>query len=128
MSFEYGHFGAGFDLSTVSAAALRFSDLVSTRGEPVSIVRLTEIGEDDYGQPQYSESSHTERVFREERGRERILRPGTMNRASVRLFMKPWAAVKEDGYEVEIDGERYHIASLVRTRAYLQLELERKAT
>lgn len=107
--------------------ALRFRDFVQTRGEPITVVRLTEAGEDDYGNPVYAESSHTEKAFVEMDGRERDLPPGTVKIGSLRLFLVLWAAVQGDNHEVEIDGLRYHIVSLVKTRAYMQVEGERKA-
>ena len=127
MSFSYGQFATGFSVSTPPAEALRFSDLVGTRGEPVSIIKLTETGEDDYGQSVYSESSWTERAFVERRGLERDLMAGTVKLGSLRLFLPRWTAVKEDGYEVEVDGVRYHIDAVTRTRAYKLVEAERKA-
>lgn len=127
MSFQYGQFGTGF-LSLTSAQSLRFKDLVETRGEDISIIELTETGEDEYGQPVYSETARSEKAFVERRARERILQPGTVKLGSIRLFMILWAAVQEDGYEVEVDGLRYHITGLVKTGTYLQIEAERKAS
>ena len=127
MSFRYGHFGTGFSRTMPPATALRFEELVKTRGRDVSIIRLTETGEDDYGQPIYKESSYTEKAFLERVGRERDLPPGTLKEGLIRLFMVPWAAIGEDGYEVAIDGVRYHITGLDEREAYLLVEAERKA-
>ena len=107
--------------------ALRFEEFVKTRGREMSIIRLTEIGEDAYGQPIYQESSHVEKVFLERAGRERDLPPGTLKGGLIRLFMVPWAAIGEEGFDVEIDGARYHIVSLDEREAYLMVEAERKA-
>ena len=125
MSFQYGQFGTGF-LSKTTAEALRFADLVDVRGEDVNIIQLTETGENEYGQPVYSEKSHMEKAFVEGQGREITLRPGMVKLGSIRLFMILWTSIQEDGYEVEVDGLRYHITSLVKTRACLQVQAERK--
>ena len=127
MSFRYGQFGTGFLRTMPPAAALRFRNLVNRRGRGVQIIELTETGQNAYGQPIYFESSHEEKVFLERKGRERDLPPGTIKENLIRLFMKRWAAIQEDGYEVEVDGARYHINSLDKTDAYLKVEAERKA-
>ena len=127
MSFKYGQFGTGFLRSMPPAAALRFRNLVNRRGHGVQIIELTETGQNDYGQPIYSESSHEEKAFLEREGRERDLPPGTIKENLIRLFMARWAAIGEDDYEVEVDGVRYHINSLDETDAYLEVEAERKA-
>ena len=127
MSFAYGQFGTGFTRTLPPTAALRFQEWVKTRGENITIIKLTKTGEDAYGQPLYQESSYTENAFVERRGRERILRPGTVKMGDLKIFLVPWAAVEEYGYEIEVDGRRYHITSLVDTDVYLMLEAERKA-
>jgi len=126
MSFRYGNFGTGFSRAMPPAVALRFEGFVKTRGRDVTVVKLTETGENAYGQPVYTESKHTEKAFVERDGRERDLPPGTVKLGSLRLFVKPWAAVGEDSYEVEVDGVRYHVTSLDKTDAYLEVEAERK--
>jgi hypothetical protein len=128
MSFRYGQFGTGFKLTRPPVTALRFEELVKTRGRAITIIGLEETGEDSYGQPVYQESSHEEKAFVEARGGERIIPPGTVKEGKVMAFLVPWAAVKEEGYEVEIDGVRYHIDALVETDAYMELNLERKAS
>ena len=127
MSFKYGQFGTGFLRTMPPAAALRFRNLVNRRGRGVYIIELTETGQDAYGQPVYTESSHEEKAFLERKGRERDIPPGTIKENLLRLFMARWAAIQEDGYEVEMDGVRYHINSLDETDAYLEVEAERKA-
>ena len=127
MSFKYGQFGTGFLRTMPPAAALRFSNLVNRRERGVYIIELTETGQDAYGQPTYSESSHEEKAILERKGRERDIPPGTIKENLIRLFMKRWAAIGEDGHEVEVDGARYHITSLDETDAYLEVEAERKA-
>ena len=127
MSFQYGQFGTGFIRTLPPPAALRFQKWVETRGKTITIIKLTKTGEDAYGQPLYQESSYTEKAFVERRGRERILRPGTLKMGDLKVFLVPWAAVKEVGYEIEVDSRRYHITSLVDTDVYLMLEAERKA-
>jgi len=128
MSFKYGQFGTGFSRAMPPAAAHHFEEFVKIRGRAITIIELEETGEDSYGQPVYSESSHEEKAFVEARGGERILPPGTVKEGRVRAFLVPWAAVKEEGYEAEIDGVRYHVDALVETDAYMELNLERKAS
>ena len=126
MSFKYGQFGTGFLRAIPSPTALRFSNLVKTRGKTLTIVELTKTGEDDYGQPIYSESSHEEKAFLEMEGRERDLPPGTIKENLIRLFMARWAAISEDGHELEVDGVRYHVSSLGVTEACIEVEAVRK--
>jgi hypothetical protein len=126
LSFRFGQFGTGFLKTRPPATTLRFMDLVNRRGRDVSIVELTEIGSDAYGQPVYSESSYTEKAFLERTGRERDLPPGTVKENLIELFMVPWAAIDEEGYEVEVDGVRYHVTILDDRETYLMVEAERK--
>jgi len=126
MSFQYGQFGAGFKAAPPSRQARLFRDLVETRGRNVYIVALAQTGEDDYGNPIYSESSYVEKAFVEERSRELPTAAGPIKSASMRLFVVPWAAVRENDCEVEFEGHRYRITGLVKTSACLQVEAERK--
>lgn len=126
MSYTYGQFGAGFGLSQPSREAQQFRDLVKTRGEGVTIIALTEAGEDDYGNPVYNESSYTEKAFVERESRERVMMPGTAKKGYLRLFVVQWAAVREDGCEVDVDGFRYHVTGVDKTAVCLEVEAERK--
>ena len=126
MSFKYGQFGTGFLRGMPPAAALRFKNLVNRRGRGVQIIELTETSQNAYGQPIYSESSHEEKVFLERKGRERDFPPGTIKENLIRLFMARWVAIGEDGYEVEVDGVRYHVTALDDRETYLTVEAERK--
>jgi len=126
LSFRFGQFGTGFLKTRPPATTLRFRDLVKRRGRDVSIVELTETGQNAYGQPVYSESSYTEKAFLERSGRERNLPPGTIKENFIDLFMVPWAAIDEDGYEVEVDGVRYHVTATDDRETYLMVEAERK--
>jgi hypothetical protein len=127
MSFQHGQFGTGFDVMAPTAEALRFGDLLERRGADVTVIKLVEEGEDPYGQPVYSESPRHERAFVERDGEERVLMPGSVKQDSLRLFLAAWAAIGEEGYEVEVEGVRYHVAFLERTRAFIKAEAERKA-
>lgn len=127
MSFQYGQFGEGFDVLTPTEEALRFGDLLEIRGKNVTVIKLVETGEGSYGQPLYSESPREEKAFVEREEGERILPPGTIKEGLMKLFLKSWAAIGEDGYEVEVDGVRYHVAALDRTRAYIEAKARRKA-
>jgi hypothetical protein len=126
LSFRFGQFGTGFLKTRPPATTLRFRDLVKRRGRDVSIIELTETGSDAYGQPVYSESSLTEKAILERTGRERDLPPGTVKENLIELFMVPWAAIGEEGYEVEVDGVRYHVTTLDDRETYLMVEAERK--
>ena len=127
MSFIYGQFGAGFLRTRPPAQALRFNEFLETRGRDVTIIQLTEAGTDAYGQPVYSESDYTEKAFLSIKGRERDLTPGAIQTGQIRLFVVPWAAVGEEGFEVEADGVRYRVTRVTETGAYLEVEGERKA-
>lgn len=127
MSFQHGQFGMGFDFMAPTAEAMRFGDLLERRGVDVTVVKLVEEGEDPYGQPVYSESPRHERAFVERDGEECVLMPGTVKQDSLRLFLAAWVAIGEEGYEVEVEGVRYHVAFLERTRAFIKAEAERKA-
>ena len=127
MSFQYGQFGEGFDVMTPTPEALRFGDLIERRGTGVTVIKLVETGEDSYGQPVYSESQRSEKAFVERDEGERILPPGTVKRGSMKLFLAAWAAIGEEGYEVEVNGIRYHVTALDRTRAYIEAKARRKA-
>jgi len=128
MSFQYLNYGEGFDVYTPSPAALRFGNLLDVRGEAVKLIRLTRTSRDDYGQPVYSESSEDVKAFIEESPKERVLRPGTLKLGSITAFLNTWASVGEEGYEVEVNGIRYHIKGVNETRAYKELMLERKVS
>jgi hypothetical protein len=127
MSFQYGHFDTGFDVMAPTSEALRFSDFVKLRGADITVIKLVEIGEDSYGQPVYSEFPREEKAFVQRDEGERILPPGTIKKGLIRLLLKAWAAIGEEGYEVEVDGIRYHVAALDRMRAYIGAEAMRKA-
>ena len=127
MSFQYGQFGEGFDVMTPTAEALRFGDFLEIRGKDITVVKLVETGEDSYGQPVYSESPRDEKAFIERDEGERILPPGMVKKGLLKLFLAAWAAIGEDGYEVEVDGVRYHVTALDRTRAYIEAKARRKA-
>ena len=112
---------------TPTAEALRFGDLLERRGVDVTVVKLVQMGEDSYGQPVYTESPRSEKAFVERDEGERILPPGTVQAGLLKVFLSTWAAIGEEGYEVEVDGVRYYVVGLDRTRAYIEAEAERKA-
>lgn len=127
MSFTYGQFGTGFMRTRPPAQALRLHELLETRGRDVTIIQLTEAGTDAYGQPVYAENDYTEKAFLGIKSRERDLSPGALKTGTIRLFMVPWAAIGEEGFEVEVDGIRYRVTGVSETEAYLEVEGERKA-
>lgn len=112
---------------TPTAEALRFGDFLEIRGKDITVVKLVETGEDSYGQPVYSESPRDEKAFIERDEGERILPLGTVKKGLLKLFLAAWAAIGEYGYEVEVDGVRYHVMALDRTRAYIEAKARRKA-
>ena len=126
MSFRYSQFGTGFSLAQPTADARRFGDFVEIRGQTITLVKLTETEVDEFGQSVYTETSFTDKAFVERDGGEKDLPPGTMKVGLLRLFMKLWATIDEEEYEVEVDGVRYHVTSVEKTRAYLEVEAERK--
>ncbi len=127
MSFTYGQFGTGFLRTRPQAQALRLHELLETRGRDVTIIQLTEADTDAYGQPVYTESDHTEKAFLGIKGHERDLPPGAIETGWIRLFMVPWAAIGEEGFEVKVNGVRYRVTGVTETEAYLEVEGERKA-
>lgn len=127
MSFQYGHFGTGFDVMTPTAEAQRFGDLLERRGVDVTVIKLVQSGEDSYGQPVFTESPRSEKAFVKRDEGEEILPPGTVKTGLLKVFLSTWAAIGEEGYEVEVDGVRYYVTGLDRTRAYIEAEAERKA-
>jgi hypothetical protein len=127
MSFQYGHFGEGFDVMTPTAEALRYGDLLDRRGVDITVIKLVETGEDSYGQPVYTESPRSEKAFVERDEGERIMPSGMVKTGLLKVFLATWAAIGEEGYEVEVEGVRYYVKSLDRTRAYIEAEAERKA-
>ncbi len=127
MSFTYGQFGTGFLRARPPPQALRLHELLETRGREVTVIQLTEASTDAYGQPVYTESDHTEKAFHGINGQERDLLPGALKTGTIRLFMVPWAAIGEEGFEVAVDGVRYRVTGVTETQAYLEVEGERKA-
>ncbi len=127
MSFTYGQFGTGFLRTRPPAQALRLHELLETRGRDVTIIQLTEAGTDAYGQPVYTESDYTEKAFLGVKSRERDLPLGSLKTGTIRLFMVPWAAIGEEGFEVKVNGVRYRVTGVTETEAYLEVEGERKA-
>ena len=126
VSFQYGQFGTGFLRSWPLESAMHFDEAVKNRGTNLTIIELTQTGVDSYRQPVYSETSHTEKAFIERKGRERNEPPGILKLDTVRIYLALWAAVDEGGYEVEIEGIRYHIEASIKTDVYLMLEAVRK--
>ncbi len=127
MSFTYGQFGTGFLGTRPPAQALRLHELLEIRGRDITIIQLTEASTDAYGQPVHTESSYTEKAFLGIKGRERDLAPGAIKVGRIRLFMVPWAAIGEEGFEVKLDGVRYRVTGVTETEAYLEVEGERRA-
>jgi len=126
VSFRYGQFRTGFAETLPRREAIQFRDVLTTRGVDVKVVNQSKIGEDEYGNPIFSESSHTQKAFIEMKGRERTVPSGDLKLGSMRLFTFPWSAIREKECELEVDGVRYHISGLVEKMTYLEVEAERK--
>jgi len=125
VSFQYGQFGAGFDMMMPEPQALRFEELLELHGEDVTVVQQTIDGHDGYGQPIISETSYTEKaVIKTDLG-ESLLPPGEVKRATVEALLTQWAPVGETLYELEIRGHRYHVVGVDKTSAYMLVKAER---
>ena len=125
MSFQYGQFGAGFDMMMPEPQALRFEELLELHDEDVTVVQQTIDGHDGYGQPIISETSYTEKaVIKTDLG-ESLLPPGEVKRATVEALLTQWAPVGETLYELEIRGHRYHVVGVDKTSAYMLVKAER---
>lgn len=125
MSFQYGQFGAGFDLMMPEPQALRFEELLMLHGEDVTVVQQTVSGHDAYGQPVLGETTYTEKaVIKTDLG-ESLLPPGEVKRAAVEVLFTRWAPVGETLHELEIAGHRYHVTGVEKASAYLLVKAER---
>jgi hypothetical protein len=125
VSFQYGQFGAGFDLMRPEPQALRFEELLELHGEDVTVIQQIIDGHDGYGQPVLTETTYTEKaVIKTDLG-ERLLPPGEVKRATVETLFTRWAPVGETLYELEIGGHRYHVTGVEKTSAYLLVKAER---
>jgi hypothetical protein len=122
----YGQFGEGFARASPAPEALRLAELCARRGEEITVVYLRQSGTSAYGGPVYSEERHAVRAMVERGAGEETTMAGDVKTGRIRLYAAPWAAVGEEGYDVEVDGLRYRVSSLVRTRAYLRAEGERR--
>ena len=125
MSFQYGQYSTGFDVLQPSPQALRFNEFVELQGDDVIIVHQTATGHDDYGNPEYTESETTEKAMVKVRQRELYLPPGEVKHNIAKVLFRQWASVDEDNYELEINGDRYHILMVHRTSACLEVEVRR---
>ena len=125
MSFQYGQFGAGFDLMRPEPQALRFDELLELHGENVIVVQQTITGHDAYGQPVISETSYTEKAITKTDLGESLLPPGEVKRATAEALFTQWAPVGETLYELEIEGHRYHVIGVEKTSAYMLVKAER---
>jgi len=125
VSFQYGQYGAGFDLMRPEPQALRFEELLELHGEDVTVVQQTVSSHDAYGQPVLSETTYTEKaVIKTDLG-ESFLPPGEVKRATVEVLFTQWAPVGEDLYELEIESHRYHVTGVEKASAYLLVKAER---
>jgi len=125
MSYQYGQFGAGFDLMMPEPQALRFEELLMLHGEDITVVKQTVTGHDAYGQPVLSETTYTEKVVIKTSLGESILPPGEVKRATVEALFTQWAPVGETLYELEIECHRYHVVGVEKKSAYMLVRAER---
>lgn len=125
MSFQYAQFGEGFDVLQPTPAALRFNELLELKGEDITIVYQALTGYDDYGTPSYTETETVEKAMVKVSRREKYLQPGEIKETRATVLFKQWASVAEGSYELEINGDRYHIELVHRTGACLEVEVRR---
>ncbi len=125
MSYQYGQFGAGFDLMMPEPQALRFEELLMLHGEDVTVVQQTVSSHDRYGQPVVSEASYTEKAVIKTSLGESLLPPSEIKRATVEALFTQWAPVGEALYELEIRGHRYHVTGVEKASAYMLVKAER---
>lgn len=125
MSFQYAQFGEGFDVIQPTPTALRFNELLQLKGKDVTIVYQALTGHDDYGNPTYSETETIEKAMVKVRRSEKYLPPGEIKETRATVLVRQWASITEDNYELEIDGDRYHIELVHRTDACLEVEARR---
>ncbi len=123
--YVYGHFGSGFTLRCPEWVTLSFASMAQRRGEEVTVKAKIRSGKDAYGNPTYTESSYTQRVFVEEAARQQTKQVGELATGSLSLFLPRWAAL-EAGWEVEVGGAWFRVSSVERTRAYLKAKAERR--
>ncbi len=57
---------------------------------------------------------------------EEILMPGEVKQAIVQVLFSTWTLIAEDGYELEINGHRYHVVGVDETSAYVTVQVRRK--
>jgi hypothetical protein len=125
VSYQYGQFGAGFDLMMPEPQALRFEELLQLHGEGVTVVQQTVSSRDGYGQPVTSEAKYAEKAVLKTDLGESLLPPGEVKRATVEALFAQWAPIGETLYELEIRGHRYHVVGVEKASAYLLVRAER---
>ena len=125
MSYMYKQFGEGFDVQMPCPEALRFEEFVGLRGVDVVVVHQTLTGRDEYGQPEYTETSTTLKAMVRIRPSELRLPPGEVKRADLEALVPIWAPVGEDLYELEVGGIRYHVTGIEATAVYRKVSGER---
>jgi hypothetical protein len=121
----YKQFGEGFDVQMPGPEALRFEELAQLRGVDVVVVHQALSGRDDYGQPEFTESSLTVKAVVKIRPGELRLPPGEVKQADLEALLPVWAPVDETLYEVEVDGVRYHVTGVEASIAYRKVYGER---
>lgn len=124
--YAYGHFGSGFALRRPEWVALSFASTAHRRGEDITVKARIRTGSDAYGNPAYAETSFTQRALVEEKAGRREKPVGDQATGILSLLLPRWAAL-EAGWEVEVGGARYRVASVEWTRAYLKAAAERRA-
>lgn len=84
----------------------------------MTLIHLTEISSDVYGEPEYTEDENDVKALINWQGSETITGAGDIPRCDLRVFFKSWEDVDESGlYLLEVDEQRYNIKSVIITAA-----------
>ncbi len=129
MSFTRAEFDAGFARPDVSRSSIsrRFYNMILAHGEDITIIKRTKVTETDYGEPTWSEDERSTHALVSRAGSMDAKGAGDLPKCDVKLHVSRWENIDESGvFEVEIDGERYHVKSVITTEAYKMALLDRR--
>ena len=124
MSFEFGHYGLGYDYDLPEPPALRFDEMVRLHGKDIRIIWQAVTGYDAYGSPIKTETGYTERGIAKSSPSEAKYPAGHTQRNRVEVLMKRWAPVDQNTCGLKIDGSYYHITGVEYTPAYVSVTAE----
>ncbi len=127
MSFQYAHYGLGFDVSKPNWSALRFEAIAKRRGREIIINIKTPLGRDDYGNRLYNEKNFPTRGFVELEEKQVSRQTGDAQEGDVVVFI-PVRAAAEPGWEFSIQGIHYIVKSVEETPTFTKVKAGRKET